>query len=237
MTERYELVDATVRDWDAVVLASGPDGVVLDRSAFYPGGGGQPPDHGVLLWAGVRTRVVGSRRGDDVVLVVHEEDPVPPVGTAVRGALDDAHRTALMRTHSALHVLSAVVHRDFAARVTGSGMQPLLGRMDFNLAEVPPDFRTAVEDACNAAIAADHRVEVRFVAATEAAALPELSRSEESHVPEGLEIVRLVDIVGLDTQADAGTHVASTAQIGAVRVTKLESKGRGFRRVRLAVEN
>jgi misacylated tRNA(Ala) deacylase len=237
MTERYELRDATVREWEAIVLESSLDTVVLDRSAFFPGGGGQPPDHGVLLWGGVRTRVVGARPGEEVILVVHEEDPVPPVGTAVLGALDDERRTALMRTHSALHVLSAVVFRDFGARVTGSAMVPLSGRMDFNLPDAPADFRSSVEAACNAAIRADHRIAVRFVPAPEAAAMTELSRSEESRIPEGLEVVRLVDIVGLDTQADAGTHVASTAQIGAVRVTKMESKGKGFRRLRLGVQD
>src|SRR5215213_7389412 len=141
MTHRIELTDATVREWAATVLhSSREDGIVLDRSAFYPGGGGQPPDAGVLLWGGVRTRIAGVVKGDDDYLVPTEGDPVPPVGTAVRGALDDERRTALMRTHSGLHVLTAVVFRDFGARVTGSAMEPLLGRMDFNLPEVPADF-------------------------------------------------------------------------------------------------
>ena len=236
MTERYELTDATVREWDAVVLhADRYDGIVLDRSAFYPGGGGQPPDHGVLLWGGVRTRIVGARLGDDLALIPHDDDPLPPVGTAVRGALDDARRTLLMRTHSGLHVVSAVVYRDFGAKVTGSNMDPGVGRMDFNLPEVPADFTQRVEQACAEAIREDRRVVVRFVSAAEIAAEPELIRSEESRIPEGLATVRVIDIVGLDAQADAGTHVASTRQIGALRVVKTESKGRGFRRLRIAL--
>ena len=108
-----------------MVLDSGPDGIVLDRSAFYPGGGGQPPDHGVLLWGGVQTRIVDARKSsDDVYLVPLDTDPLPPPGTAVRGAVEDERRTALMRTHSGLHVLCGVVFRDFGALVTGGNMEP-----------------------------------------------------------------------------------------------------------------
>ena len=141
-----------------------------------------------------------------------------------------------MRTHSGMHVLSAIVFRDFAAKVTGSSMDPGVGRMDFNLPELPPDFRSAVEDACNAAIQADHRVQVRFVPADQITDMAELSRAEEVRIPEGLSEVRIVDLVGLDVQADGGTHVASTRQIGRFRVLKTESKGRGFRRIRFAVD-
>ena len=155
-TARLELEDATLREWTATVVAVDPEqGIVLDRSAFYPGGGGQPPDHGVLLWEGVQTRIVGARYGDDVWLIPAEGDPIPAVGTAVQGAIDDPRRTALMRTHSGLHVLSGVVFRDFGALVTGSNMEPLEGRLDFNLEEVPPGFKEAVEAACNTEVDAD----------------------------------------------------------------------------------
>ena len=237
MTHRIELTDATVRKWDATVLhSSREDGIVLDRSAFYPGGGGQPPDAGVLLWGGVQTRIVGARLAGDVYLIPHDDDPWPPVGAAVRGALDDERRSLLMRTHSGMHVLSAVVFRDFAAKVTGSSMDPGLGRMDFNLVDLPGDFKTAVEDACNAAIQVDHRVQVSFVPVEQIADMAELSRAEEVRIPEGLSEVRIVDLIGLDVQADGGTHVASTRQIGHFRVLKTESKGRGFRRIRFAIE-
>jgi misacylated tRNA(Ala) deacylase len=235
-TERLDLADPTLRDWDAIVVASSPaDGIVLDRSAFYPGGGGQPPDKGVLLWGGVRTRIVGTRRGDEHYLIAAEDDPLPPAGTAVRGALDDERRTALMRTHSGLHVLCGVVFRDYGALVTGGNMEPLSARMDFDLTEVPPDFRDRVAEACNAEIRADRRIEVTSLPRAQAFAIPDIIRTATNLVPPEVEVVRIVDIVGLDTQADGGTHVASTAMVGRIDVTKLENKGRGFRRLRIKV--
>jgi misacylated tRNA(Ala) deacylase len=235
-THRLELDDQTLREWDAVVLAADLDGIVLDRSAFYPGGGGQPPDHGVLLWGGVQTRIVDARKGsDDVYLVPLDTDPLPPVGTVVRGAIEDARRTALMRTHSGLHVLCGVVFRDFGALVTGGNMDVLTARMDFNLESVPPGFREAVEEACNAEIRSDRRIVVSTLPRAEAFQLPDIIRTATNLVPEDVKDVRIVDIVGLDQQADGGTHVASTAQVGRVSVVKVENKGKGFRRLRIAV--
>lgn len=233
-THRLDLEDATIRDWDAVVVAVDPDrGIVLDRSAFYPGGGGQPPDEGVLLWGGVRTRIVGTTKGDDLFLVPHPDDPVPAAGTAVRGALDDERRTSLMRTHSGLHVLTGVVFRDFGALVTGGNMEPLSARMDFDLAEVPPDFKDRVAEAVNEEIRQDRRIDVTTLPRDEAFAIPDIIRTATNLLPPDIEVVRIVDIVGLDTQADGGTHVASTAMIGRMEVVKMESKGRGFRRLRV----
>ncbi len=234
-TARLDLADATLREWDAVVLDVDPDGIVLDRSAFYPGGGGQPPDHGVLLWGGVQTRIVGARRGEDLRLVPHEDDPVPVPGATVRGAVEDARRTALMRTHSGLHLLSGVVFRDFGALVTGGSMQPMEARMDFNLPEVPPGFKEAVAEACAAEVAADRAIEVSVLPREQAFEIPDIIRTATNLLPPDLELVRIVDIVGLDTQADGGTHVASTRQIGAIEVVKVESKGRGFRRLRIRI--
>src|SRR5215475_4027868 len=172
-TARLDLLDPTLREWQCTVLAADPQtGIVLDRSAFYPGGGGQPPDHGVLLWQGVQTRIVGTRKGDDLYLLPAPGDPVPPAGVRVRGALDDARRSTLMRTHSGLHVLCGTVFRDFGALVTGGSMVPR-------------------EDAL---------------------AIPDIIRTLAVAPPEGDEL-RLVEIVGLDVQADGGTHVASTRQI------------------------
>src|SRR4051794_30682158 len=235
-THRLDLVDATVREWDATVIAADPEqGIVLDRSAFYPGGGGQPPDEGVLLWGGVRTRIAGTRKGDELYLIPVEGDPVPPPGTAVRGALDDERRTQLMRTHSGLHVLTGVVFRDFGALVTGGNMEPLTARMDFDLAEVPPDFKERVAESVNAEIAADRPIEVTTLPAAEAFAIPDIIRTATNVLPPDIEQVRIVDIVGLDTQADGGTHVASTSMVGRVEVVKMENKGRGFRRLRIRI--
>jgi len=234
-THRLELTDQTLREWDAVVLQAGHDGIVLDRSAFYPGGGGQPPDQGVLLWGGVQTRIEGARKGDDLYLVPADGDPVPPAGTAVRGAIADDRRTALMRTHSGLHVLCGVVFRDYGALVTGGNMEPLTARMDFDLPELPDGFRDAVEAACNAEIGADRRIDIRVLPRAAAFELPDIIRTATNLVPEDVDQVRIVDIVGLDQQADGGTHVASTKHIGRIEVAKIENKGRGFRRLRIRI--
>jgi misacylated tRNA(Ala) deacylase len=234
-THRLELDDQNLREWDAVVLDSGPDGIVLDRSAFYPGGGGQPPDHGVLLWGGVQTRIAGARKGDDLYLIPAEDDPVPLAGSTVRGAVEDDRRTALMRTHSGLHVLCGVVFRDYGSLVTGGNMDELTARMDFDLPELPEGFRDAVEAACNAEIGNDRRIDVRVLPRAEAFALPDIIRTATNLVPADVPEVRIIDIVGLDQQADGGTHVASTSHIGKIQVVKIENKGRGFRRLRIRI--
>jgi misacylated tRNA(Ala) deacylase len=233
-TLRLDLADPTLREWSCTVLASDPDeGIVLDQSAFYPGGGGQPPDHGVLLWGGVQTRIAGTRKGDDLYLQPEPGDPLPPVGTAVTGAVEDDRRSMLMRTHSGLHVLCGVVFRDFGALVTGGNMEPGEARMDFNLPEVPPDFKTRLEELVNAEVVADRRVAVKVLPRDEALALPDIVRTQSNLIPADEQEIRIVDIVGLDVQADGGTHVASTAQIGKVSVVKVESKGKANRRVRV----
>ena len=237
-THRLDLEDPTIREWAATVLLADPDqGIVLDRSAFYPGGGGQPPDHGALLWGNVRTRIVGTRKGDDLYLMPAEEDPLPPAGTSVHGGIDDARRTNLMRTHSGLHVLSAIVLRDFGAPVTGGNMEPLIARMDFDLSEVPGDFKQRVEDACNEAVRLNRQIDVRVLPRAQALAIPNVIRTASDLLPPDIEMVRIVDINGIDIQADGGTHVASTAMIGRIAVTKMESKGRGFRRLRIRIED
>ncbi|GAA0441246.1 Ala-tRNA(Pro) hydrolase [Acrocarpospora corrugata] len=243
-TERLELADQNLREWEATVLDATPEGIVLNRSAFYPGGGGQPADEGTLLWQGVETRIAGVRKGDDLYLIPAEGDPLPAIGTVVRAALVDERRSALMRTHSGLHVLCGVVFRDYGALVTGGNMEPatssqtgIVGtaRMDFNLPEVPPGFKEAVEAACNAEIIADRRVDIRVLPRDDAFAIPDIIRTATNLIPENVKEIRIVDIVGLDCQADGGTHIASTRQIGRIRVAKIESKGKGFRRVRLEV--
>ena len=236
-TERLDLADATLREWDATVLSADTDeGIVLDRSAFYPGGGGQPPDHGVLLWGGVQTRIVGVRRGEDPGLIPADGDPLPPAGTAVRGAIEDDRRTALMRTHSGLHLLAGVVFRDFGALVTGGNMEPLTARMDFDLPEIPTDFKDRIAAACAVEVAADRAIRVDNLSRADAFAIPDIIRTATDLLPPNLEVVRIVDILGLDVQADGGTHVASTSQIGDIDVVKVENKGKANRRLRVRLQ-
>jgi misacylated tRNA(Ala) deacylase len=234
-THRLDLDDQTLREWDATVLDAGPEGIVLDRSAFYPGGGGQPPDHGVLLWGGVQTRIEGVRKGDEEYLIPAEGDPVPPPGTAVAGAIEDERRSALMRTHSGLHVLCGVVFRDYGSLVTGGNMEPFAARMDFDLPVVPEGFKDAVEAACNTEIAAGRPIDIRVLPRDDALAIPDIIRTAKNLIPDDVPDVRIVDIVGLDQQADGGTHVASTSQIGKIEVVKIENKGKGFRRLRIRI--
>jgi misacylated tRNA(Ala) deacylase len=233
-TERLDLADPTLREWNCTVLhSSAEEGIVLDRSAFYPGGGGQPPDHGVLLWQGVQTRIEGTRKGDDLYLIPADGDPLPPAGTQVAGAIEDTRRSLLMRTHSGLHVLCGVVFRDFGALVTGGNMEPGDARMDFNLPEVPGDFKTRLEELVNVELASDRPIATRVLPREEALALPDIIRTQSNLIPPDEAEIRIVDIVGLDVQADGGTHVASTAQVGKLQVVKVESKGKANRRVRV----
>jgi misacylated tRNA(Ala) deacylase len=237
-THRLDLADPTLREWQCTVLASDADaGIVLDTSAFYPGGGGQPPDHGVLLWNGVQTRITGTRKGDDLYLIPAEGDPLPAVGAHVTGAIEDERRSLLMRTHSGLHVMCGVVFRDFGALVTGNNMEPGEARMDFNLPEVPADFKMRLEELVNAEVVADRRVAVKVLAREDALALPDIIRTQSNLIPADEPEIRIVDIVGLDTQADGGTHVSSTSQIGKVTVLKVESKGKANRRVRVRISD
>ena len=236
-THRLDLEDPSIREWTATVLFSDVErGIVLDRSAFYPGGGGQPPDHGVLLWGNVRTRIVGTRKGDDLYLLPAEGDPLPPVGMSVHGGLDDERRTSLMRTHSGLHVLSAIVLREFAPR----------DRREHGTAHCADGLRlircarrlqARVEQACNEAIQLNRQIDVKVLPREQALAIPNVIRTASDLLPPDIEMVRIVDIHGIDIQADGGTHVASTAMIGRIAVTKMESKGRGFRRLRIRIED
>jgi misacylated tRNA(Ala) deacylase len=239
-THRLDWADPTLREWEAVVLWSDPGnpeaGIVLDRSAFYPGGGGQPPDEGVLIWQGVQTRILGTRKGEDLFLLPDPSDPIPPVGSRVRGAVEDERRTLLMRTHSGLHVLCGTVFRDFGARVTGGNMKPGEARLDFDLPLPPPNFKADLEAAVNHEIDADRRIIARVLPREQALADPAVIRTVAVAPPEDTPELRLIDIEGLDVQADGGTHVASTRQIGRVQVTKVENKGRQNRRVRIRLD-
>lgn len=231
--------DAYARETEAEVLEvdAKANAVLLDRTVFYPGGGGQPADAGTLDGVSGGSWVVtgAKKRGDDIWHVV--EGQPPATGTAVTVRLDWDRRHALMRTHSALHVLCGVVWRDYQASVTGGNMDPLSGRMDFEFETMAAELVAEIERRVNEEIAADREIRVAVLPRDDAFAIPDLIRTKINLLPEGITEVRTIEIVGLDLQADGGTHVARTSEIGHVRVTGYESKGRINKRIRIAIED
>ena len=229
-TDLLYLRDARLRSFDATVVDVEGDRVALDRTAFYPTGGGQPHDTGQLSGNAV-TAV--HKEGD---LVWHTlEGGTPAVGDEVHGEVDWERRHALMRTHTALHVLCGVIWNEWKVPVTGGNMEPLSARMDFEFDPLPEGFGPRIEELVNAELAADRDIEVSFLPRAVALLDDDLIRTKVSLIPEAVPEIRVVDIVGLDKQADGGTHVASTAEVGRIRVTKTESKGKGNKRIRIEV--
>ncbi len=231
-TELLYLRDAYLREFDATVAAVDNDRVALDRTAFYPTGGGQPHDTGTLGGA----RVTSVRKEGD--LVWHTlGGSVPEEGERVHGEVDWERRHALMRTHTALHVLCGVIWNRWGKAVTGGNMDPLEARMDFEFDPLPEGFGPEVEQLVNDELTAARPVAVSFLPRREALADEDLIRTKVNLLPEGVDPIRIINIVGLDKQADGGTHVMSTAEVGRVRVTGTESKGKGNKRIRIAVED
>ena len=236
MAEQLFQTDSYLREFTAAVTAVAGNAVCLDRTAFYPSGGGQPCDVGLLRAGEMTYQVTKTSRSEGDIL--HEVDWEPPaVGTAVTGTVDWDNRHALMRTHTALHVLCGVIWRDFGAHVTGGNMTPLAARMDFELEQMSADFAEEVERRANDEIAAARSISVHFLPRGEAMAHPDLIRTRINLLPEGITEIRIVDIDGLDVQADGGTHVANTREVGRIRVVGHESKGRINKRLRIAVED
>ncbi len=229
-TELLFLRDAYLRTFDATVVAVDGDRVALDRTAFYATGGGQPHDLGTLGDAPVSdVRKDGDLVWHTVVGAGLER------GQEVHGELDWERRHRLMRTHTALHVLCGVIWNEWGVPVTGGNMEPLTARMDFEFDPLPEGFGARVEQLVNDELVADRPIEVSFIPRAEAVLDSDLIRTKVSLIPESVREIRVVDIVGLDRQADGGTHVASTAEVGRVRVVRTESKGKGNKRVRLEV--
>ena len=211
--------------------------LVLDRTVFYPGGGGQPSDRGLLLRAsdGRTWTVKGARKsGGEIVHELEPGDGDPPgVGDELEVDLDWARRLALMRTHTALHALCGVVWRDHGALVTGGNMEPGSGRMDFEFETMSGDLVGSIEATVNAELARAREVKVAVLPRDEAFAIPDLIRTKVNLLPAGIDEIRTIEIVGLDLQADGGTHVANTSEVGQIRVTGYESKGRINKRIRI----
>lgn len=235
-TDLVYLRDVDLRTFEAVVVGVDGSTVALDRTAFYPTGGGQPHDVGTLGDAEVVNVRKGSSSDGSHSWVWHElEGPVPALGDTVVGVVDDARRLRLMRTHTAMHILCGVIWNEWKVPVTGGNMEPLSGRMDFEFDPVPEGFAVRIEELINAEIAADRPVRVDFLPRETALQDADLIRTKVSLIPETVSEIRVVDIVGLDKQADGGTHVHSTRQVGRVKVLKVENKGKGNKRVRMEI--
>ena len=232
MTDLLFHRDSYLREFEATVTETADNGVVLDRTAFYIGGGGQPYDTGVLTVNGQEYRVTRVGRVDGKI--VHQiDDALPAAGTSVNGRIDWDRRYLLMRTHTALHILCGVVWRDYGAKVTGGDMQPGAARMDFELESMSSGFAHEVEERVNAEVAAARDVLVDNMSREEADHHPDLIRTKINLLPSSIKEVRTIDITGLDLQADGGTHVANTREVGAIKVVGHESKGRINKRLRI----
>jgi misacylated tRNA(Ala) deacylase len=238
MTELLYHTDSYLHTFEAHVTAIDTEarGVVLDRTAFFPGGGGQPHDTGTLSAASAVFPVTRSRWVDGRLLHLLEGDTLPAVGQPVVGRLDWDNRYALMRTHTAMHILCGVIWRDYGASVTGGNMEPLAGRMDFEFETMRAELVGEIVERINAEVANAREVRVAILSREEAFRIPDLIRTKVNLLPEGITEVRVVEIVGLDLQADGGTHVRNTLEVGRLHIADYKSKGKINKRIYLEVE-
>lgn len=240
MTELLYHTDAYLQEFEATVTAVEGNAVALNRTAFYPGGGGQPNDLGALTVNGQTLTVTKVRKAGEVVWHEVAEDLTSfqnRLELAVHGNIDWARRYQLMRTHTAMHILCGVIFRDYGASVTGGNMEPLKGRMDFEFESMRQEFVREIEAKINAEVAAARDVRVKILPRAEAFAIPDLIRTKINLLPEGIAEVRTVEIMGLDLQADGGTHVANTREVGRLRIADYKSKGKINKRLEIVVED
>jgi len=239
MTELLYQTDAYQQEFDAKITAVDDQtrSVILNRSAFYPGGGGQPCDFGQLVLGSLILPVIKvKKQGEDVLHFIGAAEPLPAPGSLVHGQIDWDRRYKLMRTHTALHILCGTVFRDYGALVTGGDMEPLGGRMDFEFERMQGGLVHDIEAAVNLEILNARDIHVRILPREEAFNIPDLIRTKINLLPEGIALVRTVEIVGLDLQADGGTHVRNTSEVGKVRVVDYKSKGAINKRIYIVIE-
>ena len=239
MTDLLYQTDSYLQDFDAIVVAVEAEtrAVILDRTAFYPGGGGQPCDTGLLTISGVTYPVERvKKQGDNALHFLDDDAPLPAIGAAAHGLLEWEHRYQLMRTHTAMHILCGVIFRDYGASVTGGDMEPLKGRMDFEFETMHAELVHAIETAVNREVQNAREIRLQILPRVEAFKIPDLIRTKINLLPEGITQVRTVEIVGLDLQADGGTHVKNTSEVGRIRVVDYKSKGAINKRIYVEVE-
>jgi misacylated tRNA(Ala) deacylase len=234
MTRLLYQTNSYLQSFEATVMGLDLENnaLILDQTAFYPGGGGQPADSGVLSMEDNLYRVKRARKiGPDILHFVEPSEELPPEGTLLDGQIDWEHRYQLMRTHTAMHILCGVIFRDYRASVTGGDMDPLAGRMDFEFETMHKDLVQEIEAAINREVANARPVRVSILPREVAFQIPDLIRTKINLLPEGIQEVRVVEIEGLDLQADGGTHVKNTAEVGAIRVVDYKSKGKINKRI------
>ncbi len=239
MTALLYQTDAYLKEFSATILTVDSENrsVVLDRSAFYPGGGGQPCDFGSLEVGGVTYPVEKVKKlGDDVHHFLGGAAPMPTPNSASNATVDWVRRHQLMRTHTALHILCGTVFRDYGAKVTGGDMDPLKGRMDFEFETMRGELVRDIEAAVNFEVQQRREIRVKILPREEAFQIPDLIRTKINLLPEGIMQVRTVEIVGLDLQADGGTHVMNTSEVGKVKVVDYKSKGAINKRIYIEID-
>ena len=227
--------DSYLKECKSKVMEVNDHGVVLDQTIFYPGGGGQPSDNGKLILENNEYLVKGVKRIDGQIVHLIE-GAKPEINSEVNSLIDWDKRYKLMRTHTALHILCGVIWRDYSASVTGGDMKPLAGRMDFELEEMSADFSKEVEEKINREVSEKRNIKIYQLPRDEAFQIPDLIRTKINLLPKGIEFVRIVDIEGLDLQADGGTHVHNTSEVGYIKMIGHESKGKSNKRLRIEVE-
>ncbi|MBN1327602.1 MAG: alanyl-tRNA editing protein [Candidatus Cloacimonetes bacterium] len=238
MTDRLYIKDGYLREFTATVIGSNADEqwLILDQTAFYPAGGGQPSDTGIIRYDNETlevTRVISFQ--DEIRHLIRGK--LPSLGQVVTGIPNWERRYSLMRTHTALHMLSAVIWRDYQAQVTGGNMEPLKGRLDFELEAMNAELISEIERKVNAEVAAAHPVSARILSRPEAEKIPDLIRTKVNLLPSSLTEIRIVKIGDLDLQADGGTHVNNTEEVGKISIVKYKSKGRINKRIQIELED
>lgn len=238
MTELVYQLDSYQKEFNAQVTNTNEDlhAIQLDRTCFYPGGGGQPFDKGSLSSSEtslgfMRARTVAGQHWH----LLDPQKQLPVIGTEVHGSIDWEHRYALMRTHTAMHILCGVIFRDYGAKVTGGDMNPLEARMDFEFESMSKELVSVIEEAVNKEIQLNHPIRVQILPREEAFQIPDLIRTKINLLPEHITEIRTVEIVGLDLQADGGTHVTNTGEVGHIFITDYKSKGKINKRIYVSV--
>ena len=238
MTDLLYQTDSYLRIFEAEITGVEHENrtVLLNRSVFYPGGGGQPCDYGELRSPERTYKVVKVKKSPEGILhFIAPDDPLPAAGTELTGEIDWDRRHKLMRTHTALHVLCGAIYRDYGAHVTGAEMDPLSGRMDFEFENMTREMADEIEKTINREVQANHPIEIKSLPREEAFEIPDLIRTRINLLPPEISHVRTVNIVGLDLQADGGTHVRNTSEIGTIKITDYKSKGKINKRIYIVI--